>query len=270
MNNYERIRLALDDARAALEPFVESHLKVECGEDAFRSRYAVPEWTDGDFNADVQILANTIVNNWEDVFSKCMKREDKHLVHQVRKTRNRFAHQERFDDSDTYTSLHEIQRLMEAIGSDRAKDVEGSKNELLGAMAVDGEEAAKRAEEEADIALARAASGPDCLNACLVLIKGGRPTEMIIHFALPVVIGRSDPAGGTVDVDLSDLEEGVYVSRRHAKISVEDGAITLEDLGSSNGTYVLRGDYERIEKTEIVEGDEIALGNAKFLFKLQC
>ena len=76
------------------------------------------------------MLANTVVNNWDDVFSQHLKREAKHLVHQVRKTRSRFAHQESFDHSDAYSALHEAQRLLEAIGADTASIVR-SKRELV-------------------------------------------------------------------------------------------------------------------------------------------
>ena len=266
MDNSERIRIALDDVREALTPFVADWLREEYGDDDYLAHYAVPDWTKDEFNADVQVLTNTIVNNWDDVFSKCMSRESKHMVHQVRKTRNRFAHQEKFDDSDTYTALHEMQRLLEAVGSDASKTIDASKDELLGTMAVDSDEALKRA----DAALARGASDGCDEPARLILIRGGHLTEPVFDFGLPAVIGRKDGQASVVEVDLSDIEEGAYISRRHASISIEDGAAVLEDLGSSNGTYVLRGDYERVTKTEIVDGDQVVFGNAKFVFRLPC
>jgi DNA-binding winged helix-turn-helix (wHTH) protein len=63
---------------------------------------------------------------------------------------------------------------------------------------------------------------------------------------------------------LGRVEDGVAwiesptVSRRHARILVEEGQATLEDLGSKNGTFV-RG--ERISApTLLVHGDVIRLG----------
>lgn len=103
----------------------------------------------------------------------------------------------------------------------------------------------------------------------LVVKRAGNETEEIFFFAAPAVVGRFDPSVGPVDVDLGNIPEGSYVSRKHAKVVAEGDGFKLIDLGSSNGTYVLRnGDFERIEETEIVDGDEIALGNARFVFRL--
>jgi pSer/pThr/pTyr-binding forkhead associated (FHA) protein len=84
----------------------------------------------------------------------------------------------------------------------------------------------------------------------------------------PATIGRFDPSVGPIDVDLGPLPEGVYVSRKHARIVQEDDVWKIQDLGSSNGTFVLRDDFERVEEAEIEDGTEIALGNARFVFKL--
>jgi hypothetical protein len=267
-DNYDRIRQALDELKGALAPFVEAKLVEAFGGDV-RSRYAVPEWSGNEFNIDVQVLANTIVNNWDDVFSKHLKREAKHVVHQVRKTRNRFAHQETFDPSDTYTSLHEVQRLLEAIGAD-ASSIVRSKTELVLDMAVAGEspeDLARKAEAAADDALAQATSEPG-VPAKLVMLRSGLPTSVEFAFELPAVIGRADANAGAITVDLSDFEEGAYVSRRHAQIAAVGGAFVLQDLGSANGTYVKRGDYEKVDRAEIVNGDHVAFGNAKFEFRL--
>jgi DNA-binding winged helix-turn-helix (wHTH) protein len=55
------------------------------------------------------------------------------------------------------------------------------------------------------------------------------------------------------------------VSRRHARILVEGGALVLEDLGSKNGTF-LRG--QRISTpTPLVDGDVIRLGSVSITLK---
>ena len=56
------------------------------------------------------------------------------------------------------------------------------------------------------------------------------------------------------------------VSRHHARVLVVDGKVTLEDLGSKNGTY-LRG--ERIAKVALLsDGDEIRIGSANMTFRV--
>jgi DNA-binding winged helix-turn-helix (wHTH) protein len=56
------------------------------------------------------------------------------------------------------------------------------------------------------------------------------------------------------------------VSRRHARIAVDDSGATVEDLGSKNGTY-LRG--RRIEKpARLTDKDAIKIGPASMIFRL--
>src|SRR3954462_7543415 len=67
-------------------------------------------------------------------------------------------------------------------------------------------------------------------------------------------------AGSTIgregcDVNLMDPE----VSRRHAAIRDQGGSLGIEDLGSTNGTYV---NGTRITVlTVLSDGDEVRLGN---------
>lgn len=105
-------------------------------------------------------------------------------------------------------------------------------------------------------------------QAQITVKRGGVATEEVFLFAPPAVIGRFDPSVGPVDIDLGGLPEGAYVSRKHAKISCEDGIWKLTDLGSSNGTYLLRDDFEKIDEAELQDGSEFALGNARFVFHL--
>ena len=68
-----------------------------------------------------------------------------------------------------------------------------------------------------------------------------------------VVLGRENAA-----IALADEE----TSRRHAAIRVIAGTVVIEDLGSTNGTFV---DGRRIETaTELVGGETIQLGQSTF------
>lgn len=104
--------------------------------------------------------------------------------------------------------------------------------------------------------------------ARLIVIRGGIETDTEFLFAPPAVIGRFDPSVGPIDVDLGDTPEGAYVSRRHAQIKFADGVWTLHDMGSSNGTYIRRDDFEKIDEAELSDGSELALGNARFVFRI--
>jgi hypothetical protein len=105
--------------------------------------------------------------------------------------------------------------------------------------------------------------------ARLVLKRGGVETDIDFPINPPAVIGRFDPAVGPVDIDLGQLDpEGSYISRKHAKIDCDENGWSIADLGSSNGTFLLRSDFERVEEAELPDKQEIALGNARFVFHL--
>ena len=75
------------------------------------------------------------------------------------------------------------------------------------------------------------------------------------EFPLPergeVVIGRSSEGDVVLVEDM--------VSRRHARIQLEHGIPTLEDLGSTNGTYV---NGEKVGRVRLSEGDRILIGTS--------
>lgn len=118
------------------------------------------------------------------------------------------------------------------------------------------------ATEEAASEPAPTVSGPR-----LVLKRANQETDVVFEIRPPVIVGRFDPEVGPIDVDLGPLPEGAYVSRKHARIDFEDDVYTVTDLGSSNGTFVLRGDFTKVESAPIADGDEIAFGNARFVFR---
>ncbi len=114
-----------------------------------------------------------------------------------------------------------------------------------------------------------ATSGATTTGARLVVKRNGAETDEIFPVSSPATIGRFDPAVGPIDVDLGPLPEGAYVSRKHARLTQENGVWTVADLGSSNGTFVLKdGDFARAESAELADGDEFALGNARFVLRL--
>jgi pSer/pThr/pTyr-binding forkhead associated (FHA) protein len=55
------------------------------------------------------------------------------------------------------------------------------------------------------------------------------------------------------------------VSRRHAKVSVEDSRVTLSDLGAANGTLLNK---RRIEEEELQPGDQVTVGPIVFTVQI--
>lgn len=62
------------------------------------------------------------------------------------------------------------------------------------------------------------------------------------------------------DIDLSILPDGDVVSRVHARIVIDYQGYFLEDLGSSNGTYVNDRRLSTGESYRLTKGDRVVLG----------
>jgi len=100
----------------------------------------------------------------------------------------------------------------------------------------------------------------------LKIVRGGRKGQEFPLEEGNNVIGRFDPESGAFpEVDLEADDPEAKVSRKHALIKVENGKITIEDIGSLNGTYVNRA--PRLQPGQPVElkgGDEIIVGKTFF------
>lgn len=83
-------------------------------------------------------------------------------------------------------------------------------------------------------------------------------------------IGRWDADNGMFpDVDLDAHDPEAKVSRRHARIFLENGQYSIEDCGSTNGTFVNRG-RRLIPGTRLIlnDGDEIIVGKTFLRLKV--
>jgi pSer/pThr/pTyr-binding forkhead associated (FHA) protein len=84
-----------------------------------------------------------------------------------------------------------------------------------------------------------------------------------------IVIGREDPISEVFpDVDLTGLggmENGV--SRRHAVIHRAGGDFTVEDMGSTNGTYINKKKIQPHAPQAIKPGDELKFGKLSLTLK---
>ncbi|MGQ9816531.1 MAG: diguanylate cyclase [bacterium] len=96
-------------------------------------------------------------------------------------------------------------------------------------------------------------------------MANGKPSlvlidERILLKNLPIekhecIIGRANGCDFLID--------GKEVSRRHARVYYKDGMYVIEDLKSTNGTFV---NGKRIDAVELHHGDEINIGNFTIIF----
>jgi hypothetical protein len=110
----------------------------------------------------------------------------------------------------------------------------------------------------------------DKAHAKLVIERGKSAGKQFLLSAAESQIGRWDADGGVFpDVDLDTDDPEAKVSRRHARVTFRDGQYFVEDLGSTNGTFVNRG--KRLSpgmRQSLKDGDEIIVGKTFLRFRL--
>jgi len=73
----------------------------------------------------------------------------------------------------------------------------------------------------------------------------------------PVTADKSIVVGRSSDLDMVLVED--MVSRKHARIAMQSDQIWIEDLGSTNGTFV---NGEKIKRARLKEGDRVLIGTS--------
>ncbi|MES1171684.1 MAG: FHA domain-containing protein [Bacteroidota bacterium] len=105
-----------------------------------------------------------------------------------------------------------------------------------------------------DARLDRAVPGSEAI-AFLIAIAGGQPGRVYPLARNTIFLGRTDD----VDIYIADPS----VSGRHARIINGSQGIEIEDLGSTNGTFV---GGQRIDRARLRNGDRVTLGSVDFNF----
>ena len=138
ITNHERVSKALDLLRDGLRPFIERELKAQYQQRWFEeARESLspqqltfagteknPQW-------DIATALAVMWNQWNQVFRKTLGQADRTLVSELRDIRNKWAHQRPFSTDDAYRSLDSAARLLTAISSPEAAEIEKMKMELL-------------------------------------------------------------------------------------------------------------------------------------------
>jgi DNA-binding winged helix-turn-helix (wHTH) protein len=91
-----------------------------------------------------------------------------------------------------------------------------------------------------------------------------RPAAWLLGSSIRVALRSGENIVGRGSADVVDIDAPT-ISRRHARIIVGE-SITLEDLGSKNGTWL--GDERLTTLHVLADGDVLKLGSATFTFRL--
>ncbi len=106
-------------------------------------------------------------------------------------------------------------------------------------------------------------------SARLLHVQTNTPMELP-HSLSVVHIGKPNDLVPP-DIDVSGFANSEIVSRVHANLRVEGDACYLEDVGSSNGTYVNNTPLPKGNRHRLRPGDRISLGKGDlvtFLFQI--
>ncbi|HEV7905073.1 MAG TPA: FHA domain-containing protein [Pyrinomonadaceae bacterium] len=136
------------------------------------------------------------------------------------------------------------------------------------ASAVRTSMAARATPAAATASAARAAGGAHSAHAALVINRGRSAGKEFPVHEDEAYIGRWDADSGIFpDVDLDSDDPEAKVSRRHARITRRGEQYYIEDLGSTNGTFINRG--RRLlpgDRQPLNDGDEIIIGKTFLRF----
>ena len=91
------------------------------------------------------------------------------------------------------------------------------------------------------------------MQVVLVMFKGDQRRSFSVTRDV-TVIGRREDCD--LRIPLGD------VSRKHCRLIKDDGVLRIEDLGSSNGTFI---NGERVQQAELAAGDTLQVGPVVFV-----
>jgi pSer/pThr/pTyr-binding forkhead associated (FHA) protein len=96
------------------------------------------------------------------------------------------------------------------------------------------------------------------------VIRGAKPGMEYPIFEGPNVIGRADQKPVEIDLEFQEVQDRIWSSRQHAVIVCDNGSLVIEDLNSSNGTYVNRsrvppGKKQALHRNDILQIGEVQL-----------
>jgi pSer/pThr/pTyr-binding forkhead associated (FHA) protein len=110
--------------------------------------------------------------------------------------------------------------------------------------------AERRQRKQAEKSRTKPARRPRGAPTHIAVVDGANAGETVSLDDAPVLIGRGADAGIRLDDD--------YVSTRHARIAASGDQWFVEDLGSTNGTYI--GTVRISQPTTLTLGTQVRIG----------
>ena len=136
ITNRDRVGSAMDTLKSGLAPFVSrefiNHHKGRSDQVLQQVLGEPVQDAKGHFsNMDTAALLRVMWESWNEVYRDTLGHAERSLVSELRDIRNRWAHQESFSSDDAYRALDSTHRLLTAVSSPEAGEIEIMKMELL-------------------------------------------------------------------------------------------------------------------------------------------
>ncbi len=126
------------------------------------------------------------------------------------------------------------------------------RSDMFGARIDSTPRADRKADRQASKGAGRAkpAKRPRGAPTHVAIVEGANEGERVSLDEAPILIGRGSDAAIRLDDD--------YVSTRHARIASSGDQWFVEDLGSTNGTYI--GSHRLTQPTTLQLGSKVRIG----------
>jgi pSer/pThr/pTyr-binding forkhead associated (FHA) protein len=106
-------------------------------------------------------------------------------------------------------------------------------------------------------------------------VNGGAKARLIVirgvkaNMEYPIreganIIGRADDKPVDIDLFAQESPQRIWASRQHAVVTGENGKLFIEDLNSTNGTFVNEARVRPPQKQELHAEDIIQIGEVHF------
>jgi hypothetical protein len=161
------------------------------------------------------------------------------------------------DGMDFFSAGEKSPVATEAPKADASKSSTGSQGSSFGAALLSRAQLAGGDSKD---------SKPDALKLRkpkLLVLRGERIDVQYTVYPGKNYIGRTDEKPVDIDLENQEPADRIWSSRQHAMINFENGQITIEDLGSLNGTFVNRNRINPNEPKLIQENDVVQIGTVQ-------
>jgi hypothetical protein len=105
---------------------------------------------------------------------------------------------------------------------------------------------------------------PEEVKARMLVLRGAKAGMKYPIYEGRNILGRADQQPVDIDLELLEAPGRIWSTRQHAVITCKKNELVIEDLNSTNGTYVNRKKLHPLVRYPLKGGDIIQIGEVQF------